>query len=186
MPWGSCPCPGCGDARVAPPCPTTLCVWRRLPYLTLPSRRQKLRVSSTASTPRSRERASGVAAVWRPVANSLRKEDGATKRVGHDGGCERVAPSACDESIGPTQVPRNAESTLSSAQVLKYLSVVAPIIADTEWAERGGGAGGGGEVAIVGKGRPWSTWSAVGNLTSRAGELRSAPSEPDDRHRATG
>ena len=35
MPWGSCPCPGRGDARVAPPCPTTLCVWRRLPYLTL-------------------------------------------------------------------------------------------------------------------------------------------------------
>ena len=32
----------------------------------------------------------------------------------------------------------------------------------------------------------WSTWSAVINLTSRAGELRSAPSEPDDRHRATG
>jgi len=27
---------GCGDARVAPPCPTTLCVWRNLPYLTLP------------------------------------------------------------------------------------------------------------------------------------------------------
>ena len=24
-----------GDARVAPPCPTTLCVWRSLPYLTL-------------------------------------------------------------------------------------------------------------------------------------------------------
>ena len=33
--WGSCPCPGRGDARVARPCPTTLCVWRRLP-LTLP------------------------------------------------------------------------------------------------------------------------------------------------------
>ena len=32
----------------------------------------------------------------------------------------------------------------------------------------------------------WSTWSAVINLTSRAGELRSAPSEPDDRYRATG
>ena len=32
----------------------------------------------------------------------------------------------------------------------------------------------------------WSTWSAVGNLTSRAGELRSAPSGPDDRDRATG
>ena len=27
----------------------------------------------------------------------------------------------------------------------------------------------------------WSTWSAVINLTSRAGELRSAPSGPDDR-----
>ena len=26
-----------GDARVAPPCPTTSCVWRSLPYLTLPS-----------------------------------------------------------------------------------------------------------------------------------------------------
>ena len=25
-----------GDARVAPPCPTTSCVWRSLPYLTLP------------------------------------------------------------------------------------------------------------------------------------------------------
>ena len=34
--------------------------------------------------------------------------------------------------------------------------------------------------------KPWSTWSAVSNLTSRAGELRSAPSEPDDRYRATG
>jgi len=32
----------------------------------------------------------------------------------------------------------------------------------------------------------WSTWSAVISLTSRAGELRSAPSEPDDRYRATG
>ena len=30
------PASGCGDARVAPPCPTTLCVWRNLPYLTLP------------------------------------------------------------------------------------------------------------------------------------------------------
>ena len=32
----------------------------------------------------------------------------------------------------------------------------------------------------------WSTWSAVGNLTSRAGELRSAPSGSDDRYRVTG
>ena len=32
----------------------------------------------------------------------------------------------------------------------------------------------------------WSTWSAVGNLTSRAGGLRSAPSGPDDRDRVTG
>ena len=32
----------------------------------------------------------------------------------------------------------------------------------------------------------WSTWSAVGNLTSRAGELRSASSGPDDRYRVTG
>ena len=32
----------------------------------------------------------------------------------------------------------------------------------------------------------WSTWSAVGNLTSRAGELRSAPSGPDDWYRAAG
>ena len=29
-----------GDARVAPPCPTTSCVWRSLPYLTLPSPRR--------------------------------------------------------------------------------------------------------------------------------------------------
>ena len=35
-------------------------------------------------------------------------------------------------------------------------------------------------------GGSWSTWSAVSNLTSRAGELRSAPSGPDDRDRATG
>ena len=33
---------------------------------------------------------------------------------------------------------------------------------------------------------PWSTWSAVINLTSRAGELRSAPSKPDDRYRVVG
>ena len=33
---GLLPVSGRGDARVAPPCPTTLCVWRRLPYLTLP------------------------------------------------------------------------------------------------------------------------------------------------------
>ena len=33
---------------------------------------------------------------------------------------------------------------------------------------------------------PWSTWSAVINLTSRTGELRSAPSWPDARHRVTG
>ena len=32
----------------------------------------------------------------------------------------------------------------------------------------------------------WSIWSAVINLTSRAGELRSAPSGPDDRYRVTG
>ena len=32
----------------------------------------------------------------------------------------------------------------------------------------------------------WSTWSAVGNRTSRAGELRSAPSGPDDWHRVAG
>jgi len=32
----------------------------------------------------------------------------------------------------------------------------------------------------------WSTWSAVINLTSRAGELRSAPSGPDDRYRVAG
>jgi len=31
----------------------------------------------------------------------------------------------------------------------------------------------------------WSTWSAVGSLTSRAGELRSAPSGPDDRDRVS-
>ena len=30
---GLLPVSGCGDARVAPPCPTTLCVWRNLPYL---------------------------------------------------------------------------------------------------------------------------------------------------------
>ena len=32
----------------------------------------------------------------------------------------------------------------------------------------------------------WSTWSAVISLTSRAGELRSAPSGPDDRDRVAG
>ena len=32
----------------------------------------------------------------------------------------------------------------------------------------------------------WSTWSAVISLTSRAGELRSAPSGPDDWHRGAG
>jgi len=31
---GLLPVSGRGDARVAPPCPTTLCVWRNLPYLT--------------------------------------------------------------------------------------------------------------------------------------------------------
>ena len=44
-------------------------------------------------------------------------------------------------------------------------------------------ADGGGDDAVV---PTWSTWSAVINLTSRAGELRSAPSGPDDRHRVTG
>ena len=35
--------------------------------------------------------------------------------------------------------------------------------------------------------RTWSTWSAVSNLTSsRTGELRSAPSWPDARHRVAG
>ena len=29
------PVSGCGDARVAPPLPHHLCVWRNLPYLTL-------------------------------------------------------------------------------------------------------------------------------------------------------
>ena len=33
---------------------------------------------------------------------------------------------------------------------------------------------------------PWSTWSAVINLTPRTGELRSAPSWPDARHRVAG
>ena len=32
----------------------------------------------------------------------------------------------------------------------------------------------------------WSTWSAVINPTPRAGELRSAPSWPDDRYRVAG
>ena len=40
---GLLPVSGCGDARVAPPCPTTLCVWRNLPYLTLPVRPQRQR-----------------------------------------------------------------------------------------------------------------------------------------------
>jgi len=44
-------------------------------------------------------------------------------------------------------------------------------------------------TGLAGRGISWSTWSAVINLTSRAGvpagELRSAPSGPDDRHRAT-
>ena len=35
---GLLPVSGRGDARVAPPCPTTLCVWRRLPYLTCTER----------------------------------------------------------------------------------------------------------------------------------------------------
>ena len=30
---GSCPCPGV-EMRGSPPCPTTLCEWRNLPYLT--------------------------------------------------------------------------------------------------------------------------------------------------------
>ena len=34
--------------------------------------------------------------------------------------------------------------------------------------------------------RTWSTWSAVINLTPRTGELRSAPSWPDARHRVAG
>ena len=33
---GVWPMPHVRDARVAPPCPTTSCVWRSLPYLTLP------------------------------------------------------------------------------------------------------------------------------------------------------
>ena len=33
--WGPRAGPERGDARVAPPCPTTSCVWRSLPYLTL-------------------------------------------------------------------------------------------------------------------------------------------------------
>ena len=41
------------------------------------------------------------------------------------------------------------------------------------------------QVLVVSFGT-WSTWSAVGSLTSRAGELRSAPSGPDDRDRVTG
>ena len=32
----------------------------------------------------------------------------------------------------------------------------------------------------------WSTWSAIINRTCGAGELRSAPSGPDDWHRVTG
>ena len=36
------------------------------------------------------------------------------------------------------------------------------------------------------EGQSWSTWSAVISLTSRAGELRSAPSGPDDRDRVAG
>ena len=38
----------------------------------------------------------------------------------------------------------------------------------------------------TGPGITWSTWSAVINLTPRTGELRSAPSWPDARHRVTG
>ena len=43
-----------------------------------------------------------------------------------------------------------------------------------------------GSISDLAKETTWSTWSAVINLTSRAGELRSAPSGPDDRDRVTG
>ena len=45
---GLLPVSGRGDARVAPPCPTTLCVWRNLPYLTLPYRTSFLQAAQVA------------------------------------------------------------------------------------------------------------------------------------------
>ena len=50
---GLLPVSGCGDARVAPPCPTTLCVGRHLPYLTLPRGPGVSRSHSTVSVLRS-------------------------------------------------------------------------------------------------------------------------------------
>ena len=42
-----------GDARVAPPCPTTSCVWRSLPYLTLPAHTRTAHATA-ARAPRAR------------------------------------------------------------------------------------------------------------------------------------
>ena len=43
---GLLPVSGRGDARVAPPCPTTLCVWRNLPYLTLEQAKKERKQTS--------------------------------------------------------------------------------------------------------------------------------------------
>ena len=91
---GLLPVSGRGDARVAPPCPTTLCVWRNLPYLTLPSRAGRSRelpggvrplhcrpgspVGSAPppgapepGAPHRRHHASGRPSLWRAPAPSL-------------------------------------------------------------------------------------------------------------------
>lgn len=61
---GLLPVSGRGDARVAPPCPTTLCVWRNLPYLTL----QKISARAGIGWAVSRHCPALLAALWVVVA----------------------------------------------------------------------------------------------------------------------
>ena len=70
----------CGDARVAPPCPTTLCVWRNLPYLPYLT---WLKGSATCSAPCVLRRH---ARQFRACMYVCRKMNNSRARTGHQRG----------------------------------------------------------------------------------------------------
>jgi len=86
---GLLPVSGRGDARVDPPCPTTLCVWRNLPYLTLPY----LTKLTIRSSPRiSHARTWGAGNGYSPRSASATSKYASKGRIGLDTGEDKFGP----------------------------------------------------------------------------------------------